>query len=220
MTQEISVGLVFADLGNRKVTVSGAAHAPAFPLIEAQFRQAGTNIGWDPASGPVFVLEPAKPVGIGESARTFVLLTPAETMADLRTLVGPNDYEVAVELPGFGGEGDIFSWVLQDLLPLGRVLLEVYGAVEVGHRLTKVMQKSRAKETRSLADYWVREGGGTPPQALIAVVLSRYSWTTDDIDTQLGLGREDATRLMNLCGYRWSVDMQAYFPPVDPDAVS
>jgi hypothetical protein len=220
MTQDISVGLVFADLGNRKVTVSGAADAPAFPLIEAEFRQAGTNIGWDPTSGPVFVLEPVKPVDIGESARTFILLTPAETMADLRTLVGPNDYAVAVELPGFGGEGDIFSWVLQDLLPLGRVLLEVYGAVEVGHRLTAVIQRSRAKETRALADYWVREGAGTPPQQLIGVVQSRYWWTTDDIDTQLGLGREEATRLMNLCGYRWSAEFRAYYPPTDRDAVN
>lgn len=221
----VQLGVLFSDhRKTHQIRISGHPSDDAIVALEQEiFAQTGRDVSQTHhIDGEAqFVLSGESPDDPDGYAVEFMHLRARTTFEEMRLLVGPREFSTRILLTGFGGDGaePFVQWFLEDLLPMGRYALEAYGAAEIARRIGSSQRRRRHRETRTLAEIWIREGG-EPYERLLEFVRSRYCWTYDSIDVQLGLSRDEATRLMNACGYRHHVDDRAYYGHHDTDAVN
>jgi hypothetical protein len=142
----------------------------------------------------------------------FLLLQGDETLRALRGLIGPDDSTVLLRTTGWGGSDlpEMFHWVVNDLMPYGQTLLEIYGAVEVLKVVGRTTEARRNRTIRREAEYWVRSGREAPQGILLDAVLVYDHWEAGRVESTFGLGRSEAAKLMDGCGYDYEPASRMY----------
>ncbi|WP_314506019.1 hypothetical protein [uncultured Microbacterium sp.] len=165
------------------------------------------------ADGNDFKLSPRAAFDGAEEDTLFLHLTGEETLAQLRTIVGPDDSAVVLRQGGWGDSSgtEVLNWVVSDFLPFSRTMLEVYGAVEVMRTAGRAIESRRNRETLREAKYWALSGNSEVYGLLRSQVDSMHSWTAQQVKSQFGLELHDAGRLMAACGYEFDRSDETFY---------
>ena len=194
-----------------RLEFEGGGDEPVFLLIAAAFARMGRHE--DGVTG--FLLSPADALdhdrGIEDSQ--FLLLEGHETARDLRFIIGPDDDAVFLRTGGWGGSDlpEMYHWVVSDLLPFGRVILEAYGAVEFIRVAGRAIEARKNRELRLEAESWVRSDSEEVWGSLLEAVRRSDAWPVDDVTRTFALSATDATRLMTVCGYTYDPASRCYY---------
>ncbi|MGA1826835.1 hypothetical protein [Microbacterium sp.] len=143
----------------------------------------------------------------------FLILDGAETLRDLRLMIGPDDSKVLLRQGSWGdSQGtEYFLWAINDFLPFARNLLEAYGAVEVMKAAGRAAEARRNRETRLEAGNWVRRGYGEVQGLLLDQVMRYNAWSVPKLRKQFGLNDGDAGLLMKACGYDYDPATETFY---------
>lgn len=194
-----------------RLKFEGDGDEPVLPLIAAAF--AGLGRDEDGATG--FLLSPADALDHDQAIddSQFLLLEGHETVRDLRFIIGPDDDAVVLRTGGWGGTGlpEMYTWVLSDLLPFGRMLLEAYGAVEFIKVAGRAVEARKNRELRREAESWLRSGSNEVWGLLLEAITRSDAWPVDDVARVFALSPTDASQLMVACGYTYDPASRCYY---------
>lgn len=193
-----------------RVRFEGRPSDAAIPLIVEALQAAGVNA--DFATGLALAPADALEESNDHPDSQFLLLQGDETLADLRSLIGPDDDSVWLRSMGWGGSDtpEFYFWLVNDLLPWGRAALELYGAVEVVRVIGRSIEAKKHRETIREAQTWLRWNNSEVQGNLLAAVRTYEYWAVDRAKKSFGLDDAGIGKLMAACGYEYEPDAELY----------